>query len=173
MIFTLGHSTHTLEAFIEILNAHGVRGVIDVRRFPASRRHPHFNRELFAAELAKHDIEYEWLPDLGGRRAARADSRNTRWRNASFRGYADYMETPAFVDAITRVEAIASVRASAIMCAEVVWWHCHRSLIADYLTARGAVVSHIVDARKSEQHRYTEPAQIVDGRLSYAEARLI
>lgn len=173
MIFTIGHSTRPLEEFIEILTAHGVRGIIDVRRFPASRRHPHFNRESLAAELAKRDIAYEWLPDLGGRRAARPDSHNTRWRNASFRGYADYMETPPFIEAVTRLEAIAAARPSAIMCAEALWWRCHRSLIADYLTARGADVRHIVDARKIESHRYSEAARVVDGRLSYGEKRLL
>jgi uncharacterized protein (DUF488 family) len=173
MIYTIGHSTHTLETFVEMCNAHGVRGVIDVRRFPMSRRHPHFSRESLAAELAKRGIEYTWLPDLGGRRAARPDSRNTRWRNASFRGYADYMETPPFLEAVARLQAIAVLRTSAIMCAEALWWRCHRSLIADYMTARGADVRHIVDARKVESHRYSEAARIVDGRLSYAEERLI
>lgn len=173
MIFTIGHSTRTLQEFIEILKAHAVHGVIDVRRFAASRRHPHFNREALAAGLARAGIGYEWLPDLGGRRNARPDSHNTRWRNASFRGYADYMETPAFDDAIARLEAIAADRTAAIMCAESLWWRCHRALIADYLTARGTAVSHIVDARKIEPHRYTEPARIVDGKLSYAEDQLV
>jgi uncharacterized protein (DUF488 family) len=172
-ILTVGHSTRTLEEFIEILGAHMVHCVIDVRRFPASRRHPHFNREALAAELVKRGIEYEWLPDLGGRRAARPDSRNTRWRNASFRGYADYMETLAFDVAIERLEAIAAKGTTAILCAEAVWWRCHRSLIADYLLARGAAVSHIVDVHKITPHRYTEPAQVVDGKLSYVENRLI
>ena len=173
MIFTIGHSTRTLEELIGILHAHAVRGVIDVRRFPASRRYPHFNREALAADLACAGIGYEWLPDLGGRRNARPDSHNTRWRNASFRGYADYMETPAFRAAMGRLEAIAAERPAAILCAEAVWWRCHRSLIADFLTARGAAVSHIVDAQRLEPHRYTEPARIVDGKLSYVEDRLI
>jgi uncharacterized protein (DUF488 family) len=173
MIFTIGHSTHSLEAFIDTLTSHGVRGIIDVRRFPMSRRHPHFNREALAAELAKRDIAYDWLLDLGGRRAARPDSHNTRWRNASFRGYADYMETPSFIEAVARLETSAAARPSAIMCAEALWWRCHRSLIADYLTAHGADVRHIVDAHKAEPHRYSEAARIVDGRLSYAEDRLL
>jgi uncharacterized protein (DUF488 family) len=173
MIFTIGHSTRSLDELVDILKVHAVRCVVDVRRFPASRRHPHFNRVELAAELAKQGIGYEWFPDLGGRRAARPDSHNTRWRNASFRGYADYMETVAFRNAIERVETIAAGRSVAIMCAESLWWRCHRSLIADYLTASGTAVSHIVDARKTEPHRYTEPARIVDGRLSYAEDRLI
>lgn len=173
MIFTIGHSTHPLEEFIQILNAHAVRAILDVRRFPASRRHPHFNRDALAAELAKRDVRYEWLPDLGGRRAARPDSHNTRWRNASFRGYADYMETPEFGEAIARLQTLAAARMSAIMCAESLWWRCHRALIADYLTVRGLAVFHIVDARKIEAHRCTEPARIVDGRLSYGEDRLI
>lgn len=173
MIFTIGHSTHTLEEFLAILDTHGVRGVVDVRRFPMSRRHPHFNRDAFAAALARRDIAYDWMPDLGGRRTVRADSRNTRWRNASFRGYADYMETAAFLDAVARLRALAAARVSALMCAESLWWRCHRSLIADYLMATDSAVAHIVDAGKVESHRYTEPAQIVNGRLSYAEDRLL
>lgn len=172
-IFTIGHSTHSLETFIEMLRAHEVQNVIDVRRYPASRRHPHFNRESLAGALAQFGIGYEWLSDLGGRRTARPDSHNTRWRDASFRGYADYMETPAFHAAAERLAAAAAQRTSAIMCAEALWWRCHRSLIADYLTARAATVAHIVDARKVEPHHYTAPARIVDGRLSYAEDRLI
>ncbi len=172
-LFTIGHSTHDLETFSNILDAHAVKGVVDVRRYPASRRYPHFNREVLAAELAKRVIQYNGFPELGGRRTARADSLNTRWHNASFRGYADYMETAEFTDAVARLEAIADQRTIAIMCAEALWWRCHRSLIADYLKARGATVLHIIDTGKVEPHRYTEPAQIVDGRLSYAEARLI
>lgn len=173
MIFTIGHSTHPLEEFMDMLTAHSVRCVVDVRRFPASRRHPHFNREALAAELARRGIDYKWLPNLGGRRATRPDSPNTRWRNASFRGYADYMETVAFQEAIGRLEAIAADTMAAIMCAESLWWRCHRALIADYLTAHGKSVSHIVIGRKIEPHHYTDAARIVDGRLSCAEGRLI
>lgn len=173
MVLTVGHSTRTLADFLGLLQAHCVRYVADVRRFPASRRYPHFDREALGVALARAGIGYVWMPDLGGRRTPRPDSRNTRWRNPSFRGYADYMETPAFREAIGRLEALAGVHLTAVMCAEAVWWRCHRSLIADYLTARGAAVRHIVDRQKTEPHRYTEPARVVEGKLSYAEERLI
>lgn len=173
MVLTIGHSTLALEDFIGILGAHRVQFVADVRRFPASRRFPHFNREVLAAELPRAGVGYAWMPDLGGRRTPRADSRNTRWRNRSFRGYADYMETPAFAEAIGRLENVAATRITAVMCAEAVWWQCHRALIADYLTARGTRVLHVANGRKTEPHRYTEPARVIEGRLSYAEERLI
>ena len=173
IVLTIGHSTRTLDAFLDALRAHGIQRVADVRRFPASRRHPHFNREALGPALARAGIEYEWLPALGGRRPPRPDSRNTRWRNSSFRGYADYMETAEFQDAIERLAAIAQRGATAVMCAEALWWRCHRSLIADYLTARGIAVAHITGAPQPEPHRYTEPARIIDGKLSYTEDRLI
>lgn len=172
-VFTVGHSTRSLEDFIEALKAHGVQCVVDVRRFPASRRYPHFNRDALGPEMARRGIDYLWLPELGGRRAPNPESRNTRWRNLSFRGYADYMETAPFIDAMERVSALAATRTIALMCAEAVWWECHRAMIADYLMACGTPVRHIVDARKTEPHRYTEPARVVEGRLSYAEERLI
>ena len=172
-VLTIGHSTRDFDEFVEVLRAHGVTGVADVRRFPASRRYPHFNRETLASGLALAGIDYVWLADLGGRRAPRPDSRNTRWRNISFRGYADYMETRPFVDAIATLEKFAAARTVALMCAEALWWQCHRSMIADFLLASGVPVEHIADAHKREPHRYTEPARVVDGKLSYAEERLI
>lgn len=173
VVLTIGHSTRTLDELIETLRAHGVRAAADVRRFPASRRYPHFNRETLGPALARAGIEYAWMPALGGRRVPRPDSRNTRWRNRSFRGYADYMETAAFRDAVEHLETIARKGATVVMCAEALWWRCHRSLIADYLTARGIAVAHIVDAQQAQPHRYTKPARVVDGKLSYAEDRLI
>jgi uncharacterized protein (DUF488 family) len=173
VILTVGHSTHALDDFLALLNAHRVEALADVRRFPASRRYPHFNRDVLAERLAAVGIAYTWIAELGGRRAPRPDSHNTSWRNRSFRGYADYMETPAFRAAIERLEAIAAEKTAAILCAEALWWRCHRSLIADYLTARDRSVAHILDASTAEPHRYTKPARIVDGALSYAESRLI
>ncbi|HEY8553473.1 MAG TPA: DUF488 domain-containing protein [Burkholderiales bacterium] len=173
MVYTIGHSTLPLDAFIARLEAHGVQALADVRRFPASRRHPHFNRDALEAALGRESIAYHWLPALGGRRAPRRDSRNSGWRNASFRGYADYMETPPFREGIGRLLDIARERPTAIMCAESLWWRCHRALIADYLTAVGVAVVHIVDEARSEPHRLTGPARIVNGVLTYAEERLI
>jgi uncharacterized protein (DUF488 family) len=172
-VLTVGHSTLVLSEFLARLAAHGAQAVVDVRRFPASRRHPHFNREALAVALVGQGIEYHWMPELGGRRAPQPDSRNSAWRNRSFRGYADYMETPAFHDGMERVLAMARERRIAIMCAEVLWWRCHRALISDYLLARGVPVAHILDETKSEPHRYTAPARVHGGVLSYAEERLI
>lgn len=166
-IFTIGHSNQPLEAFVAALRAHDIALVADVRRFPSSRRLPHFNGPALAAALDEHGIAYAHLPDLGGRRAAKKDSRNTAWRNAGFRGYADYMETPAFRAAIEKLIEEASARRVAVMCAERLWWQCHRGLIADELKARGHGVTHIASATSREPHPYTSAARIVDGRLSY------
>src|SRR5881394_2255304 len=132
VIYTVGHSTRTLDDFIALVRAHGVKAIADVRRFPMSRRHPHFNRESLSDSLATEDMKYFWVPELGGRRRPRPDSENTAWRNESFRGYADYMETADFAAAMRQLEEIAAANPTAILCAEAVWWRCHRSLIADY-----------------------------------------
>lgn len=158
-VWTVGHSTRTLGAFIEMLAAHGIEAVADVRRFPASRKHPHFNRDVLEPALAAAGIEYLTLPELGGRRRPRPDSKNTAWRNESFRGYADYMETPEFAAGIARLMELARRRHTAILCAEALWWRCHRALIADHLKSGGVVVRHIVGARKSEIHPYTSVAR--------------
>jgi uncharacterized protein (DUF488 family) len=166
-LFTIGHSNQALDPFVDALKAHDVSLVADVRRFPASRRLPHFNRPALAASLSEHGIGYEHFPDLGGRRTPRRDSRNTAWRNAAFRGYADHMETPEFRAAIERLIDRASTRRVAIMCAERLWWQCHRGLIADDVKARGHDVIHIATATSREPHPYTSAARIVEGRLSY------
>src|SRR5215204_962270 len=121
-VWTVGHSTHTPEEFLALLRAHRIEQIADVRRYPASRRHPHFNAEPLAQTLAGASIDYLPAPDLGGRRAARRDSHNTVWRNASFRGYADYMETDEFKQAATKLEELASKEHTAYMCSEAVWW---------------------------------------------------
>jgi uncharacterized protein (DUF488 family) len=171
-VWTIGHSTQPLERFLEMLDAHGVTLVADVRRFPASRRHPHFAREALQAALTRCGLRYSWLPDLGGLRRPRADSQNDGWQNESFRGYADYMETRAFERAVSELLDLASSARAAIMCAEAAWQRCHRRLIADWLKAQGHEVIHILDARRSEPHPYTRPARIEDGRLSYRATRL-
>jgi uncharacterized protein (DUF488 family) len=142
--------------------------VADVRRFPASRRHPHFSREPLTQLLASHAIDYHWMPALGGRRSARKDSVNTGWRVAAFRGYADYMETPDFGEALAELLDIAFARPTAIMCAEALWWQCHRRLISDVLVSLGHEVKHILALDKAEPHRLIAPAHLVGGRLSYA-----
>lgn len=154
--------------FLALLRAHEVRLLADVRRFPASRRHPQFNRDALAEALRKSEIHYLHLPELGGRRPPRKDSSNTAWRVTGFRGYADYMETPPFEVGLQRLMEAAAHRRAAIMCAEAGWRSCHRGLISDALKARGWEVTHIVDARRTEPHPFTPVAQIVDGRLTYA-----
>ena len=168
-IWTIGHSTRTIAVFVALLKEHGIRLLADVRSLPGSKRYPQFNKQTLADSLGKVGIRYEHFPELGGRRKARSDSRNTAWRNVSFRGYADYMETEEFRKGIERLLDLAGDAGSvAIMCAEAVWWRCHRALISDYLKVRGIEVAHIVDANKTELHPYTSAAQIVHGALSYS-----
>jgi uncharacterized protein (DUF488 family) len=139
-----------------------------VRSLPGSKRYPQFNKEMLSDSLGKAGIRYEHFPELGGRRKARENSHNTAWRNASFRGYADYMETEEFRHGVERLLDLANeIGSTAIMCAEAVWWRCHRSLISDYLKARGIEVMHILDANKTEPHAFTSAARIVNGTLSY------
>lgn len=144
-----------------------IQSLADVRSFPGSRRYPHFNKENLQSSLAAGGIEYVHLPELGGRRRARPDSTNMSWRNESFRGYADYMETEGFQLGIAKLLELADQRRTAFMCAEALWWRCHRSLISDYLKVKGIEVIHILAGGKTEPHPYTSAARIVDGRLSY------
>jgi uncharacterized protein (DUF488 family) len=169
-IWTIGHSTRPIDDFILLLKENNIGAIADVRMFPGSRRYPHFGREALAKSLADAGIRYEHFPELGGRRKASPDSKNTAWRNESFRGYADYMETEDFRKGIERLADIAKPDGPvAIMCAEAVWWRCHRSLISDYLKARAVEVLHILDHDKVEPHPFTSAAKIVNGELSYAE----
>ncbi|MDX6576338.1 MAG: hypothetical protein QOE96_2291 [Blastocatellia bacterium] len=166
-IWTVGHSTRPLEDLIESLRSFEIKVLVDVRSFPGSRRYPHFNREQLQASLPDAGIEYQHFPELGGRRRALPDSNNMAWRNKMFRGYADYMETDEFREGMRRLLEVARARRTVIMCAEAVWWRCHRSLIADYLKAKDVEVIHIMTAGKSEPHPFTSAARIVNGELSY------
>ena len=166
-VFTVGHSTRSEEEFVKILKAHGVEVLVDVRTFPGSRRYPQFNRAELSESLAKAGIEYKHEPRLGGRKAPRADSHNTAWRNPQFRGYADHMETEVFRKGVEDLLELASGARVVVMCAEAVWWRCHRGLLADYLKANGHTVLHILDEKKIEEHPFTPAARIVDGLLSY------
>jgi uncharacterized protein (DUF488 family) len=166
-LWTIGHSTRSAQEFVEILLAHRIAGLVDVRSFPGSRRYPQFNKSALADFLSHAGIKYIHAPLLGGRRPPRADSHNTAWQNASVRAYADYMETDDFKQGVKELLELASRQRVAIMCAEALWWRCHRSLIADYLKATGRVVVHIIDKAKTEQHPFTAPAKIIDGELSY------
>jgi uncharacterized protein (DUF488 family) len=166
-IWTVGHSTRSGEEFTEILKAHDIEVLVDVRTFPGSRRYPQFNKGELAEALNKNQIEYKHEPRLGGRRTPRPDSHNTAWRNAQFRGYADHMETEEFKRGVQELLELSSEKRVAVMCAEAVWWRCHRSLISDYLKAEGHEVVHIVDKKKTEDHPFTSAARLVDGKLSY------
>ncbi len=172
-IWTIGHSTRDIDIFISLLGENGIKLLADVRSLPGSKRYPQFNREALAESLNAHGIRYEHFPELGGRRKPKPDSRNTTWRNASFRGYADYMETEEFHKGVERLLDAAGTGPTAIMCAEAVWWRCHRSLISDYLKARGIEVVHILDANKIQSHPFTSAAHIVDGKLSYKRESLL
>ena len=167
-IWTVGHSTRQLEEFLELLAPHGIEAIADVRRYPGSRRLPHFSKDAFDASLAEARIAYAHFPELGGRRSPRPDSPNTAWRNDAFRGYADYMATDEFRAGIARLLELAQSARTAYMCAEALWWQCHRRLISDYLKAAGHEVIHILGPGKTELHPLMPPARIVDGRLTYA-----
>ena len=167
-IWTIGHSTRKIDIFLSLLSENGIKIVADVRMFPGSKRYPRFGREALAKSLGEAGIRYRHFPELGGRRKANPDSKNTAWRNEAFRGYADYMDTADFQKGIERLVDLAEESGpTAIMCAEAVWWRCHRSLISDYLKARGVEVIHILDENKTEPHPFTSVATIVNGELSY------
>jgi uncharacterized protein (DUF488 family) len=167
-IWTIGHSTHSEELFIQLLHAYGISLLADVRRFPNSARHPQFNQEHLKSKLNELNIRYVHFPDLGGRRTPKKDSRNIAWRVAAFRGYADYMQSDDFINAMDRLKNMATENNTAYMCAEAPWWRCHRALISDYLKAAGWKVIHIMSLTKSEEHPYTKPAAIVQGQLDYS-----
>ncbi|MGO4552194.1 DUF488 family protein [Lysobacter sp. 2RAF19] len=168
-LWTIGHSTREWAVFVGMLDAAGIRTLVDVRRFAGSRRNPQFSGETMARTLPQAGIAYVPMVDLGGRRTPAEDSPNTRWRNASFRGYADYMETLGYRDARVALARLAGASPTAVMCAEAMWWQCHRGLISDDFKADGWEVVHLLSPGRSEEHPYTGAALIVDGRLSYAE----
>jgi uncharacterized protein (DUF488 family) len=173
-IWTIGHSTRKIDIFIGLLRENGIKMVADVRSWPGSRRYPQFNKEALADSLDRVGIRYEHFPELGGRRKPRPDSRNTAWHNASFRGYADYMVTEGFRNGVERLVNLGrEAGPTAIMCAEAVWWRCHRALISDYLKVRGIEAIHILDISKTEPHPYTSAARIVNNELSYATDSLL
>ena len=167
IIWTIGHSTHVLNEFIEMLKSFKIECVADIRSFPGSRRYPHFNKEALEVSLPENNIRYIHLRELGGRRKVRPDSINAGWRLAAFRVYADYMETGSFKEAIQDLERLGSGNRIAYMCAEAMWWRCHRSLVSDYLKLHGWTVMHITGMGKTQEHIYTSPSQIVNGELLY------
>ena len=171
-IFTIGHSNHPFEEFLEMLKAFEIEALVDIRRYPGSRKYPHFNKDHLEKSLPEKEIQYLHYEDLGGRRKVKPDSHNTAWRLDSFRGYADYMETDSFKKAIEKLEILAKEKRVAYMCSEALWWSCHRSLVSDYLKNEGWNVQHIMSKTKSNEHPYTKPARIINDKLVYTEETL-
>jgi uncharacterized protein (DUF488 family) len=167
VVLTIGHSTRTWEAFLELLRAHRVKRVIDVRSIPKSRHNPQFNRTILAKKLRTAKIGYVHLRKLGGLRHPRRDSPNVGWRNASFRGFADYMQTSDFDAGLQRLMKLGQQKRSAIMCAEAVPWRCHRSLIADALTVRGVQVEDILSEKRPQVHSLISFAHVQGHRITY------
>lgn len=166
-IWTVGHSTGSAEEFNHILSAHEIAVLVDVRSFPGSSRYPQFNKEELRKSMTASGIRYDHLPALGGRRKPSANSTNLAWKNASFRAYADHLDSHQFKQGIKELLEIALKERSAVMCAEALWWRCHRSLIADYLKWVGWEVLHIQNEKETEPHPYTSAARIEEGRLTY------
>jgi len=167
VLFTIGHSTHSIEEFLALLSAHAIRHLVDVRSIPKSRHVPQFNSEALKSSLQAAGISYTHLKDLGGRRHSRKDSINTGWRNSSFRGYADYMATAQFAEGLAALIQIAAATPTTIMCAEAVPWRCHRSLIADALILKGWQVRDILTAAPAAEHRTTPFLVPIDGQSTY------
>ena len=170
MIFMIGHSTRPIDVFVRLLTAHGVQRVVDVRTIPRSRHNPQFNRDELSPALHRAKIHYTHMPGLGGLRHARPDSANTGWRNASFRGYADYMQTPEFEDSLARCIDLAKQECVVLMCAESVPWRCHRSLIADALLARGTEAREITSGIRTRPHELTPWARVKGTHVTYPSA---
>jgi uncharacterized protein (DUF488 family) len=156
VIHTIGHSTHTADAFLALLQAHGIRQLADIRSLPRSKRHPHFSKDALDSFLAAAGIRYRHFPALGGLRKPRPDSINTAWRHPSFRGYADHMQTEGFRIAVGALQAFALGDPTAVMCAEALWWQCHRRLLADALLVRSVSVRHIVSLAVPKPHELSE-----------------
>jgi uncharacterized protein (DUF488 family) len=167
IIWTIGHSTRSMEEFVAILHSFNIQLIADIRSYPGSRRYPHFNKEALEVSLAKNNIDYIHLKELGGRRKENPHSVNTAWRHPAFRGFADYMQTDDFKKGIDELQQQALKKRTAYMCSEVVWWRCHRSMVSDYLKSIGWTVMHIMNKDKAEEHPYTAPARIVNGKLTY------
>ncbi|HEY3520269.1 MAG TPA: DUF488 domain-containing protein [Rhodanobacteraceae bacterium] len=166
-IWTVGHSTRPLQEFLALLADNRIETIADVRRYPGSRRYPHFNAETLAHALNEAAIEYAPFPDLGGRRKPHPGSPHTQWRNAAFRAYADYMDTPEFVAGIERLAALACEKRTAVMCSEAVWWRCHRRLISDWFQAHGVRVLHILDAKHVVEHPPDAAPRTPNAELDY------
>ena len=168
-IYTIGHSTRSFAEFLDMLQSFDIKILADIRSLPGSRKFPQFDKENLKISLEEVGTQYIHLADLGGRRKVKKDSKNSRWNNDSFRGYADYMETEEFESAILKLEHIALEQPTAYMCSEAVWWRCHRSMVSDYLKAKRWTVLHIMAIGKVQEHKYTAPARIVDDNVLYSD----
>lgn len=169
-IWTIGHSTHAIEEFLDLLRSFDIQLLVDIRRLPGSRKYPQFNQDPLKQSVEEAGIKYLYAADLGGRRSPIKDSKNNRWRNNSFKGYADYMETEAFKSAMETLQQNATQYKTVYMCGEAVWWRCHRSMVSDYLKAKGWAVWHIMEIAKATAHPYTSPAIIVGDQVMYSDA---
>ena len=167
-LWTIGHSTRNFEEFIKLLKSFKIEILVDVRHYPGSRKFPQYNKDNLKDFLPQDGIEYIHLVDLGGRRKPVPNSKNDAWRNDSFKGYADYMETEQFQKSLNILMKLAFTKRTAIMCSEAVWWRCHRSLVADILKVRNWKVMHILAENKATEHPFTQPATVVDGKLDYS-----
>jgi uncharacterized protein (DUF488 family) len=166
-VWTIGHSTRSIEEFIALLDYYQIQAVADVRRFPGSRRLPQFGEDALRASLKQHNIDYQLITELGGRRRPAADSVNIAWQNTSFRGYADHIASKEFEKGIKRLRQLASQRKTTMMCAELLWWRCHRSMVSDVLMVSGTNVLHIQDEKHLTEHPYTRPARLYQNNLTY------
>lgn len=168
-IWTIGHSTHDLESFVALLAMHDIAAIADVRRFPGSRRHPHFASDALRESLAERGRGYHWFPSLGGRRSGTGDTgTDSAWTHPAFRAYAEHIHTPEFAEGVHALLDLAALRRTAILCSEAVWWRCHRRLISDVLVVRGLEVLHIFPDGRAEPHRIRPPARLLNGALTYA-----
>lgn len=167
-IYTIGHSTHSSAVFLNLLQSFSIQILVDIRRLPGSRKYPQFNQDQLRSILAAANITYVYLEALGGRRKADPHSKNDRWRNLSFKGYADYMGTTGFKIAVNELTRLASEKPTAYMCSEAVWWRCHRSMVSDYLKAHGWKVLHIMTPAKAPEHPYTAAARVFNNTVCYS-----
>ena len=169
-VWTIGHSTRTADELLAVLAAHEIEAVMDVRRFPGSRRLPQFGSAALEASLRATGVSYRWIEALGGRRRADPASPNDAWQNEAFRGYADHTGSEEFAEGLFELLMVASGLRSAVMCAEMLWWRCHRRIIADVLVSLGYEVRHIRDGGAAELHELAPPGRLVDGVLTYASS---
>ncbi|MDQ0477740.1 DUF488 family protein [Chryseobacterium sp. MDT2-18] len=168
-IYTIGHSTRSIEEFLELLLSFKIKVLADIRRLPGSRKYPQFNQDHLKKSLEENGIEYLYIENLGGRRKVSPTSKNILWNNKSFQAYADYMESESFEKGADELQKSALRKPTAMMCSEAVWWRCHRSMVSDYLKAKGWEVLHIMSVGKATEHPYTSPARVVGEKVFYSE----